>query len=126
MPGVYSIPCKHGNVYIRQTGCLIGARAKEHHQHICHNHPEKSVVAENRISVSHQIQLQKTIFLAKKMRQTDQILKEAVEIELLPNGMNREDSLSLSRVWNLLFYDLKEWRQSHAKVSTPSSGLWKG
>jgi hypothetical protein len=29
-------------------------------------------------------------------------------------------------VWNLLFYDLKEWRQSHAKVSTPSSGLWKG
>jgi hypothetical protein len=47
------------------------------------------------------IQLQSVSILAKKLRCIDQIIREAVEIELHPNKMNREDGFCLSRSWNL-------------------------
>jgi hypothetical protein len=51
---------------------------------------------EHSINLGHQMQLESIIILAKKMRQTDQILREAIEIELHPNNMNRADGFSLS------------------------------
>jgi hypothetical protein len=47
-PGVYSIPCKCGRVYIGQSGPSIQLRIKEHDRHIRLAQPDKSAVAEHR------------------------------------------------------------------------------
>jgi hypothetical protein len=56
----------------------------------------------------------------------DWTLKEAIEIKLHPDKMNREDGFSLSLAWKPVTHDLREQRQSHTEVPAPSSGPWKG
>jgi hypothetical protein len=56
IPGVYSMPCECGQVYIK-TG------VKEHQCHIHLQHPDKSTVAEPSINLDHSIQLQDTTIL---------------------------------------------------------------
>jgi hypothetical protein len=103
-PGVYSIPCECGQVYIGQTGRSINTRIKEHHRYIRLAHPDKSAVAEHRISQGHLFQLQNTKIVTTLSRYMDGLIKEAIEIELHPNNMNREDGLSLSRSWKPLIH----------------------
>jgi hypothetical protein len=45
-PGVYSIPCECGQVYIGQMGRSVDTRLKEHQRHIHLEHPDKSAMAE--------------------------------------------------------------------------------
>jgi hypothetical protein len=45
---------------------------------ICMHHPEKCMVAAYSINLGQQLQLQNTTILAKKMRQMNQILREAI------------------------------------------------
>jgi hypothetical protein len=125
-PGVYSIPCECGEVCIGQTGCSIETRVKEHQRHIRLYHPEKSVVAEHSINLGYQIQLLNTNILTKQSRRTDWVIREVIEIKLHPDNMNREDGLSLSRVWKPLIRDLKERRQSLTEESPCSVGPEKG
>jgi hypothetical protein len=63
-PAVYSILCKCGQVYIRQTGSSIEIRIKEHHRNIWPGHPDKSVVAEHRINHDHLIKFKDTQILS--------------------------------------------------------------
>lgn len=44
--GVYAIPCYCGKEYVRETGCLIQVRLKEHSADIVHHRSNKSVPAE--------------------------------------------------------------------------------
>jgi hypothetical protein len=83
-------------VYIGQTGSSIEIGVKEHQCHIRLEHPDKSAVAEHSIYVGHRIQLQ-DIILSTKFRYMDRMIKEAIEIELHPKYMNKEDGLRLSR-----------------------------
>ncbi|XP_018561026.1 uncharacterized protein LOC108903364 [Anoplophora glabripennis] len=54
-PGVYSIPCSCGMVYIGQTRRHIKRRLKEHKSHLQNNNWEKSVVAEHRADTGHTV-----------------------------------------------------------------------
>jgi hypothetical protein len=112
-PGVYSIPCECGQVYIGQTGHSVDTKLKEHQQHICLEHPDKSAVAEHSINLGHHIQLQNTTILSIKPRYMDCIIREAIEIELHPNNMNREDGFCLSKSWKPLICSLKDCRKPH-------------
>jgi hypothetical protein len=65
-------------------------RVKEHQRHIRLEHPDKSAVAEHSVDLGHRIQLHNTSILATKTQYMDRIIREAIEIELHPNNMNRE------------------------------------
>jgi hypothetical protein len=109
--GIYSIPCECGQVYIGQTSGLIDTRLKEHHQHICREHPDKSAMAEKSINLRHRIHLHHTTILSTKPRYMEHINRETTEIELHPNNINREDGFCLSKSWKPLICSLKDRRK---------------
>jgi hypothetical protein len=95
-PGVYSIPCVCGQVYIGQTSSSFETRIKEHH-HIRLAQPEKSAVAEHRTSQDHVIKFQETKIIATKSGYLGHIIREAIGLELYHNNMNRQDGQILTK-----------------------------
>ena len=101
-PGVYSILCGCGQVYIRHTGRSIETRIKEHHWHIWLGHPDTLVLAELGFSHNHVIKFQDIQIFAIVPSCMEQLIREAVELELNLSDMNRDDGLTFSRSWKPL------------------------
>jgi hypothetical protein len=98
-PRIYSIPCECGKVYIGQTGRLIEYRIKEHQRNTRPLQTEKSALAEHSLQQDHKIWFQNTKTLSKTSGYMEHLIMEAIQVEIHPNNLNREDGLRLSTTW---------------------------
>jgi hypothetical protein len=68
-------------------------------------------LAQNSIDYDHKINLQEAKLLSAKSGYMNRLIREAIEIQLHPHNINRDDALILSKSWRPLLQSLKLRRE---------------
>jgi hypothetical protein len=65
-------------------------------------HPDKAAVAEHSVDSRHRILFHDTSIHTTKTPYMDHIVREAIEVDLHPNSMNKDVGFCLSKLWKPL------------------------
>ena len=98
-PGVYRVPCECGATYIGETGRAIDTRISEHSRCIRLKQPDRSAIAEHALENGHKISFKETKVLWKAPSFWERKTKEAIEIYLEDNNLNRDKGIGLNNAW---------------------------
>lgn len=99
VPGLYRIPCSCEPSYIGQMGRNITMHLKEHQRHLRLGHVDKSALVHHGWTIGHSILFDYTKILGKSSSYDRRIVREAIEIRLVEEVINKEDRARLSALW---------------------------
>jgi hypothetical protein len=93
---------------------------KEHQRNIRLIQLDKSALAEHGFNDNHKILLQEVEVLSTTYGYLDRLIMEAIEVNLHPNNINRDDGLILSGAWKPIIRLLKENSDSSSLPLNPT------
>ncbi len=100
---VYKIPCGEcDKVYIGETGRALDTRMKEHDADVKSKNPDKKVksaVAEHAHKTGHYPNWKNVECMEKDQHWYTRKVKEAIQIQLHPNNINRDSGVELPKAW---------------------------
>ena len=101
-PGVYSIPCECGLVYIGETGRNLSLRLKEHKTNCEKCEQEKSAVAKHAWTYDHRMKWNEAAILAVDNHKYSRKMRESIEIEKHKTII--QEGKPLDSTWRALFH----------------------
>ena len=97
---VYKIPCSTcDKVYIGETGRPVGERMREHRRDVQHRRTDSSAVAEHAWNAEHHPGWDKISCVAHDKHWYTRRVKEAIQIRLHSNNINRDNGIDIPDVW---------------------------
>ena len=117
---VYKIPCSTcDKVYIGETGRPVGERMREHRRDVQYRRTDSSAVAEHAWNAEHHPGWDKISCVAQDKHWYTRRVKEAIQIRLHNNNINRDNGIDIPNVWLSVIQRHATHRSEPARNSAP-------